>query len=491
MSISDEDRGYILSSLRIGCTLAESARGMGTTERACRDLATTDEGWRADLAAAEREGAAQVAPAPTWADAIALSAAEEAKRAPVKPAVNLAAWASATTSAEAAAARSRIEIVADMSDGDAARWARLHEEFAACGPGQLGSLRWIDARCQKAGLRGLDPWFDWHFGDFYRSGKRTDKMLGGLRLGKSSSVCPALINTLTNVHDIDGGTKVAIPIMSVRREEADDRFYTLCKILSACGVSPKKEDDQTGLFLPGGFGGEYSSARNALSGGGQIKVKDSQGHDIEIRCFPARISGSVGYTSFACFGDEIDTWPDDPELHANPAEAIVDGLGERTTTQPEAEIYLFSATYSGPNTFHVRNVLKVGDTMTHYTGHLGALGAERDTAARHRLAAMLKSDDPRLLAIADPMSRSIPAWVGNPHKAAIETCYGLAKEDIGRMLGRYGARPDENDHNENGGDARAQIMGIDARRSERTRPIPLHPGYPSPGRSSGGRKLLL
>ncbi len=86
----------------------------------------------------------------------------------------------------------------------------------------------------------------------------------------------------------------------------------------------------------------------------------------------------------------------------------------------------------------------MGNTIADYCGYLGALGADRDTASRHRLAALIKSDDPRLLAIADPMSRSIPAWVGNPNKSAIETCYGIAKEDIGRMLGRYGARPEEN-----------------------------------------------
>jgi hypothetical protein len=447
MSLSEEQRTEILSSLRAGVTLAKAARGMMTTEKACRALAAVDPEWAAAIEAATPAPVVDAEPTPREkreAAAAKVRAAFAALSAQ-KASEDAAEEAGAVTVAPVPVAeRSRIEMVHDMSDGEAARWARLHDEFNACGPGQLGSLRWIDTRCQKAGLRALDPWFDWHFGDFYASGKRIDKMLGGLRLGKSSSVCPALINTLTKQHDVDGGTKLAIPIMSVRREEADDRFYTLCKILSACGVAPKKEDDQTGLFLPGGFGGEYSQARNALSGGGQIKVKDSQGHDIEIRCFPARISGSVGYTSFAAFGDEIDTWPDDPELHANPAEVIVDGLGERTTTQPEAEIFLFSASYHGPETYHARNVLKTGNTITDYCGHLGTLGAERDTAARHRLAALLKSDDPRLLAIADPMSRSVPAWVGNPNKAPIETCYGLAKEDIGRMLGRYGAQPTEN-----------------------------------------------
>ena len=419
VTLTDDQRADILDSLRAGCSLDVAAKAARTTPAACRELAATD----AEL----RDAMAGVQPA------------EEAPR--VMTMRELAAATAEQDRAEEAA-RPRVEIVDDMDDGLAARWHRLRIEFAACGPGQLGSLRWIDSRCQKAGLRGLDPWFDWHFGDFYKSGKRIDKMLGGLRLGKSSSVCPALVNTLTKPRDVDAGTKLAIPIMSIRREEADDRFYTLCKILSACGVAPKKEDDQTGLFIPGGFGGIYSHARNALSGGGQIKVTDSQGHDIEIRCFPARISGSIGYTAPACFGDEIDAWPDDPELHANPAEVIIDGLGERTTTQPEAEIFLFSASYHGPTTYHARNIAR-GDTVADYCAHLGTLGAERDTAARHRLAALLKSDDPRLLAIADPLSRSIAAWVGNP-KAPIETCYGLAKEDIGRMLGRYGARADEN-----------------------------------------------
>jgi len=429
MTISLDDRTDILDSLRLGFSLDVAAKSMGTTAAACRELADVDECWRADLADAERDGAtpesAHVAPVehkPTFAEIAALSAL--------------------VTREEMVATRGhRVEVVTDMDDGDSARWARLREEFAACGPGQLGSLRWIDARCQQAGLRALDPWFEWHFGDFYASGKRIDRMLGGLRLGKSSSACPVIVNTLTKKHDVDGGTKIVIPIMSARREEADDRFYTLCKILSACGVAPKKEDDKTGLFLGGGFGGEYSAARNALSGGGQIKVTDSQGHDIEIRCMPSRVSGSIGYTSYTVFGDEIDAYPDEAEIK-NPSEVIVDGLCERTTTQPEAEIFLFSASYKGPESYHSREIAK-GHTMSVYCAYLGTLGAERDTAARHRLAALLRSDDPRLLAIASPDDTSIPAWVGNP-KSPIETCYALAKEDIGRMLGRYGARPVEN-----------------------------------------------
>lgn len=329
-----------------------------------------------------------------------------------------------------------------LTPEDRAKWDRVRREAGAMGPGRSGQLLWIDDRCQKAGLRALDPWWIWHFDSFYESGKRVDKMRGGLRLGKSSTACEAIINTLIKPHDIDAGTVAIVPIMSIRREEADDRFYTLVKILSACGMEPKKPDERTGTLLGGGFGGQFNHARNALSGGGQIRLRDSQGHDVEIRCFPARLAATRGPTCFSFFCDEVDGWLDDEELHANPAPLIVEGLMERTTTQPETEAFIYSANYRGANTYH-SNLIDKGDTRSDYVARLGPLGAERDTEARLYLANLIGSTDERLLTPASPDAVDIPAWVGNP-KATIETCYELAKEDIGRMLGRYGGRATEN-----------------------------------------------
>lgn len=460
MTITSSQRALILESLAVGVDLPHAAKAAGTTAAAVRRAMAAEgsegEALARDVAAAVAEGeraaaAALAVPPPppvpvgamgeAWAGVVAASAEAQRPDPPTPSPAPLARRPSpvALVTPGADAPESPTP---QLTPEDRAAWEKVRREAAAFGPGRIGQLLWIDDRCQKAGLRALDPWWIWHFDSFYESGKRVDKMRGGLRLGKSSTACEAIINTLIKPHDIDAGTVAIVPIMSIRREEADDRFYTLVKILSACGMEPKKPDERTGTLLGGGFGGQFNHARNALSGGGQIRLRDSQGHDVEIRCFPARLAATRGPTCFSFFCDEVDGWLDDEELHANPAPLIVEGLMERTTTQPETEAFIYSANYRGAGTYH-SNLIDKGDTRSDYVARLGPLGAERDTEARLSLATLIGSTDERLLKPADPGSVDIPAWVGNP-KATIETCYELAKEDIGRMLGRYGGRATEN-----------------------------------------------
>lgn len=444
MYISASTRDLILESLAVGVDLPRAAKAAGTTAAAVRRAMAEDGPEAAELAravaAAVAEGeraSAPTAPAPPSLLGSAWDAATAASKEAQRPAPRRPEPLTITPGADIPEAPTP-----QQTPEDRAKWDRVRREAEGFGPGRIGQLMWIDDRCQKAGLRALDAWWIWHFDSFYESEKRVDKMRGGLRLGKSSTACEAIVNTLVKPHDIDAGTVAIIPIMSIRREEADDRFYTLVKILSACGMEPKKPDERTGVLLGGGFGGQFNHARNALSGGGQIRLRDSQGHDVEIRCFPARLAATRGPTCFSFFCDEVDGWLDDEELHANPAPLIVEGLMERTTTQPETEAFIYSANYRGAGTYH-SNLIDRGDTREEYTARLGPLGAERDTAARLALATLIGSTDERLLAPASPDATDIPAWVGNP-KATIETCYGLAREDIGRMLGRYGGRATEN-----------------------------------------------
>ncbi len=469
MAITPSQRALILESLAAGVDLPRSAKAAGTTAAAVR-RAMAEEGEEGaalarDVAAAVAEGERASAPASpvTWADVAAASAEAQRPDPPPAPPPPPARRPVALVQPGADAPESPTP---QLTPEDRAKWDKVRREAEAFGPGRIGQLLWIDDRCQKAGLRALDPWWIWHFDSFYESGKRVDKMRGGLRLGKSSTACEAIINTLIKPHNIDAGTVAIIPIMSIRREEADDRFYTLVKILSACGMEPKKPDERTGTLLGGGFGGTFNHARNALSGGGQIRLRDSQGHDVEIRCFPARLAATRGPTCFSFFCDEVDGWLDDEELHANPAPLIVEGLMERTTTQPETEAFIYSANYRGANTYH-SNLIDKGDTRSDYVARLGPLGAERDTEARLALAAMIGSTDERLLKPASPDATDIPAWVGNP-KATIETCYELSKEDIGRMLGRYGGRATENRKAENAG-GQCELAADLTRRFQRMR----------------------
>jgi hypothetical protein len=336
--------------------------------------------------------------------------------------------------------------------GDACARIRAEAE-RAYGPGHIATLLWIDARCQAAGMHALDPWHVENQRAYYESGKPVDVEGIGLRGAKSVTKCRALVNdAIFQRRDIDPGTVGVIPIMSADRTEATDRFYTLRKILGACGVRSTREED-AGDYRGLGINTEFTPS-TLPSGGGVIKTVDSQGHPIEFRVYPARINGAVGYTAIAGLCDEVDLWPVDLGVstedvaqrkalgRANPADVVLDRLLERfTTTLASAHLYIVSATYRGRDSAHVRK-LQEGDTPIQRVARLGVLGAQRDEEARRRLAASICSDDPRLLAPADPMSTEIPAWVTNP-AAPIESCYALSRGRLGAMFGRYGARPDE------------------------------------------------
>lgn len=329
-------------------------------------------------------------------------------------------------------------------------WARVRLEAEKLAPGDLGTLLWLDARCQMAGMHGLDTWWVDRFGEFYDSGKPVMVCRKGLRAGGSASACRSLVRDLLfTIRLLDSGTIGVAPIMSSSRDEATDRFFTIKKILRACGMAPvkKKGADADGIdeemyeVLPGGVGGEYRSAKS-LAGGGVIQLQDSQGHKLELRILPAIRRAAVGYTGVGGFLDESDLWPNDPEMHVNPAGIVISDVMKRFTTQPSARLYIFSASYYAKSAHSER--VDMGDTSAQYLARLGAAGARKDTAARRGLAERIGSDDPRLLAEADPSSPDIPAWVTNATQSPIERCYQLCDDKIGTMLALYGGRAAEN-----------------------------------------------
>lgn len=342
----------------------------------------------------------------------------------------------------------------------ATSWDEIRAEAEAkYGPGHHATLAWIDERCQMMSppMHAMDPVWVHMAREFYESGKMTMAGRGGLRMGKSDSVPRLLVNDgLFQLRELDPATTGVIPIMSRDRTEATDRFTTIRKILQACGVAPKKTEDLDDEAAPGGIGGEYTSA-TLPSGGGVIRTKDSQGHKIEFRIYPARVSGAIGFTGIGGFCDEVDLWPADKiddestggKVLTNPADLVIDLLEKRFTTQPEARLYIWSASYSSTSA-HAR-IIAEGDTMIRHLARLGELGAQRDMAARLKLAEYLAGRglpaDPRLFAPADPLSPDIPAWVTNPAKADILRCYALSKENLSSMLALYGGRAAEHGAN--------------------------------------------
>ena len=420
--IPDSARPLILESLRVGCDLASACRGAKVPLPEARALLASDPAWCAAVNEALAEG--ERASREAWAGVAKESVAATAREAKETP---------TPTATVTGGTRPTL-----LHSDDAERWAHIKADCARIAPGLLGSLLWINERCKRAGMQALDDWWIGNFGGFYASDKPEHAGRVGLRGAKSTSIPRALTNDATfTEREIDPTIPGVIPIISVDKTEADGRFATIRGTLRAMGMAPKKPDDSDVPILPDGISGIYESSTLA-SGGGVIYLTDSQGHGIEFRIYAAKVAGVVGYTGVAGFCDEVDLWID--ERGANPAQRVLDLLSLRYTTQPRAHLYTFSASYY-PDSAHKRKIDE-GDTMQQHLARLGELGAQRDNEARARLAALIKSNDPRLLAKADPMSPDIPSWVTNP-LVSIETCYGKSKERIGPMLALYGGRASE------------------------------------------------
>lgn len=362
---------------------------------------------------------------------------------------------------------------ADPSPG----WPAVLLAASRLGPGLLGITRWIDMRAQAARpdpMHGLDPWWDGMFGDYFASGKRICVCRKGLRAGGSSSAMVAVLAVAIGANGpIDPSVDGVVAILSSSRDEATDRFRKLRKLLRACGIGPemnakgtaaKSEDeaDEEAEVMPGGIGGIYRS-KKSMSGGGIVEVLDRRGQSIQFRILPAMRRSVIGWTGRAVFLDETSMWPDDPETHINPASEIIKLAIKRCTTQTEARIFIFSATYQEHDA-HAQRV-DLGDTSAQFIARLGDMGAARDEEARRSLAALIGSTDPRLLEPGDPRSPNIGAWVGNPSKSPIVACYRDSDDHIGDMLGLYGGRPAEHGKREEGGEEWA-VLGVEHRNAD-------------------------
>lgn len=300
VTISLEDRAEILSSVRIGCTLAKSAKGMGTTERACRELAATDAGWAADLADAQREraapAAADVAPAPTvevkptWPELFAMSAAQQAAdAAETKPRRDLAAWAKASTREEAAAAaapsRARSTVL-DPHSADPAEegeaWGKFRIESARdYGPGRWGLYLLQDKRLIAGGLPASSAWWLKTFYEFFESDLTWLLAMVGRGAGKSTNLERLmLIIVLFTKRIVPRGQTWESPFMSVLERDALRRLgeiQALLLIAHHIEVAIKSQ---------------------------RIKVPDSSGNTIDIVSTAGTIGQTSGPTTVTAFFDE-------------------------------------------------------------------------------------------------------------------------------------------------------------------------------------------
>jgi len=362
-----------------------------------------------------------------------------------------AAWAAPVAASEAreaeerAAGREDTAVSVEIADRIAEEYRSLHVNE------NMGRLLWVEKRRVEHGLHPLDPQWIWHFEEFYRSDKFLDVGRWGVRAAKSDSVCAALVAEVRFMpRKLEPSIVGVCPIMSSTTREAEDRFDTLKANLKSIGLQ-----DVTGSRT------EIDLHNFKTSGGGSapltIELQDITGHPVEFRIYAASET-VAGCTAIAGFGDELDLWG--KKGGANPAEKVVEVFVTRFTTVPQAKLHLMSATYDR-DSYHAQ-MIRNGDTPRQRVARLGPKGAVKDAMDRARLARMIGSVDPLLLAPADPMSTDIPCWVSNPI-APIEECYRKMDGDLRRMFAKYGGRPE---FAGDGAGAAAQLDGLAERNAQ-------------------------
>ncbi len=286
---TEEQRADVLDSLRVGRALDVAAKGARTTERACRDLAEADEGWRADLAAAEREGAEQREPvqvAPTFAEIAAMCA--ERDRKPERPAVDYKAWGSATTHEEAAAAAPRAKGTAhdphsaDAADEESEAWEKFRVEAERdYGPGRWGLYLLQDERLIAGGLPASSAWWRKTFFEFFESELTWLVAMVGRGAGKSTNLERLLlVVVLFTKRIVPRGQTWESPFMSVLEKDAIRRLgeiQALLLIAHHIEVAIKSQ---------------------------RIKVPDSSGNTIDIISTAGTIGQTSGPTTVSAFFDE-------------------------------------------------------------------------------------------------------------------------------------------------------------------------------------------
>jgi hypothetical protein len=225
------------------------------------------------------------------------------------------------------------------------------------------------------------------------------------------------------------------PVISSTQKEALGRQGTIVEVLNACGMTEAHNAKET-------LDGLSFQATGGPSGGYLITFFDSQAHRVECHVKTCSIRAAVGFTGICGFCDEVDTWR--PETSTDPADKVIESLFDRLGTQPEARMFLVSASYAR-DTEHARMVER-GDTPLVHVARLGDRGASLDEVSRLTLLLHLRDKgvhltvgEQRLLAErADKASPDVPSWATNPI-ANIKHLYTLSGS-VARLLQKFGGR---------------------------------------------------
>jgi hypothetical protein len=179
----------------------------------------------------------------------------------------------------------------------------------------LDHLEPLDRALVAKGFPTISAWWLTALTFFYASAKRQLVLRVGRRGGKSSTLCRiAVLEALYGQHVIPPGDVGVVAIVSVSRDEANQRLRTVKAILDALGVK----------WRP-------------IEGGIEIESRP-----VVFKTYAASISGVSGFTCICAICDEAAKWKDS-DSGANPAREVLASLRPTMAGQPNARIFLSSS----------------------------------------------------------------------------------------------------------------------------------------------------
>jgi len=191
----------------------------------------------------------------------------------------------------------------------------------------------LDALLVSAGFPATSPWWREQIARFFGLRRRRWVIRAGRRAGKSSTLARlAVAWALWGTWLVPPGDIAVVPFVSVDRDEASARLRTIGAVLRALGVPFEERGDEI----------ELGGARPVL-----------------FRVVTCSTRGTVGFTSVACFCDEVARW-ESRDTGSNPAREVVGSLAPTMATQPAAFLVLSSSPWSVDD-YHAEQ-FDLGDT---------------------------------------------------------------------------------------------------------------------------------
>jgi len=179
----------------------------------------------------------------------------------------------------------------------------------------LQKLLQVDKVLASKKFPPITRWWKRALTKFYRSGKKQFVIRAGRRAGKSSTLCTlAIVEALFGKHNVAPGDLAVVAIISVSRDEANQRLRNIKARLDALAVK-----------------------WHPIEGGIEL-----DGKTVGFKVFAGSVGGVSGFSCIFAFCDEVAKWKDS-DSGVNPAKEVLASLRPTMAGQTHAKIVLSSS----------------------------------------------------------------------------------------------------------------------------------------------------